>query len=85
VNSTIEPSSSEQQQAPLWNGVWALCRVRAVISGNCGAMLGGITFDANSSSGVFALSGASWVLFAFIVLWKIKRISSNNLVLSPGH
>jgi DHA1 family purine ribonucleoside efflux pump-like MFS transporter len=55
------------------------------LSAAMGAMIGGIVYDANGSSGVFALSGASWVLSALIVLWKIKGISSHHLVLSPGH
>lgn len=55
------------------------------LSAAIGAMFGGVVFDANGSSGVFALSGASWVLSAVIVLWKIKGVSRQTLVLAPGH
>lgn len=50
-----------------------------------GALVGGVAFDARGASGVFVLSGVSWVLSTVLVLWKIKKVSRDGLILGTAH
>jgi DHA1 family purine ribonucleoside efflux pump-like MFS transporter len=48
------------------------------LSAAVGAMLGGVVFDATGSNGVLALSGASWILSALLVVGLGKKLAKNN-------
>ena len=59
------------------------------LSAAAGAMLGGVVFDRTGSSGVFTLSGVTWLLSALIVFLlmgsKVNQLKSSSAAVGQGH